>query len=81
MFESPKSLTATIYVRFNYKEPESQPSEETRTEIIGKILDRASELAPELQEILAKFTDYLNQLDPKKEGQDSAKADGQSSFK
>jgi len=60
-FEPPKSLTATIYVRFHYKETETQPVTEGETAMINRILDKASELSPDLREILIKFADYLNQ--------------------
>lgn len=62
MFESPKSLTATIYVRFHYKETETKPLTESETAMINSILDKASLLPPNQQEILIKFADYLNQL-------------------
>ncbi len=68
MFESPRSLTATIYVRFNYKEPEAQRLDEKPTEMMGIILDQASGLSTEMQEILVKFADYLSKLGQEKVG-------------
>lgn len=61
MFEPPKSLTATVHVRFHYKEPESEPVTKDETERIARILDRAAEMSPEMQEMFIKFADYLNQ--------------------
>ena len=61
-FESPKSLTATVYVRFHYKEREPEPVSPGETEMVHRILDRASELNPEMQEVLLKFADYLKRL-------------------
>ena len=60
MIESPKSLTAVVHVRFHYKELETKPIGEGEIEIMSRILDRTSELPPELQEMVVKFTDYLN---------------------
>ena len=68
MFESPSSLTATVYVRFNYKELAAQRLDEKTTEMTGIILDQASGLSTEMQEILVKFVDYLSKLGQKKEG-------------
>jgi len=61
MIKSPKSLTATIHVRFNYDGSESKViSGEGPTEIIGRILDQAADMEPEMQELLVRFADYLN---------------------
>ncbi len=57
---APKSLTATIYVRFHYQEPEVGALTGGDTQTINKILDQASELSPDLQELLVKFADFLN---------------------
>jgi len=54
-----KSLTATVHVKFNYGEDDSATKE---VEMMGKILNQASEMPPELQELLVKFADHLNQL-------------------
>lgn len=70
MIQSPKSLTATIHVRFHYSEPETKEtkSNQGQVEIMAQILDRASELDPDLQEMLVKFADYLNRLGKTEEG-------------
>jgi len=60
MIESPKSLTAIVHIRFHYKEQETKPVGEGEIEIMSRILDRTSELSPELQEMVVNFTDYLN---------------------
>jgi len=58
MFESPKSLTAVIHIRF--KEPTGKPPTEEEIEILNRMMDDANELDPELSEILVQFADYLN---------------------
>ena len=68
MFESPKSLTATIYVRFHYKEPEIETAGQGTTKTISRILDQATEMDPDLQELLNKFASYLNEQSQKGEG-------------
>lgn len=68
MLETPKSLTAVVHVMFNYKEPEAKPPSEGETQIMGRILDHASELSTDEQELLVKFADYINHLG-EKEGQ------------
>lgn len=65
MMESPKSLTAIVHVRFHYKEPETKLVSESELEMLGRILDRASELPPEQQEIMVKFAKYLAELGQK----------------
>ena len=60
MIESPKSLTAIVHMKFHYGERETKPIGEGEIEIMSRILDRTSELSPELQEMVVKFTDYLN---------------------
>ena len=67
MLEAPKSLTAVIHVRFNYKESEAKPVSEGETQILSRILDQASELSTDKQELLVKFADYINQLGKKDE--------------
>jgi len=57
---SPKSLTAVVHVRFNYKEPEIKPTGRTREELIAKVVGQASELAPDIQNILVEFAEYLS---------------------
>jgi len=61
MFESPKSLTATVYVRFHYKEPESKV-EEGELQLINTVLDQASDMSPDLRELLLKFVEYLSRV-------------------
>ena len=68
MVESPKSLTATIYVRFHYKEPETDPLGQGTTKTIAKILDQATEMDPDLQEILNKFASYLGEQSQRGKG-------------
>lgn len=68
MLESPKSLTATVHVRFHYTEPATKPMSDSQTQMIGKILDQAAEMEPEFQELLLKFTEYLNHQKQKTEG-------------
>ena len=58
MFESPKSLTAVIHIRF--QEPTGKPPTVEEKEILSRMMDEADELDPELNEILVKFADYLN---------------------
>lgn len=70
MFESPKSLTATVHVRFNYGPSAAEPVTATDVEMLNNILDRASELSPDHRELLVKFAEYINGL-YKKEGQSS----------
>jgi len=60
--ESPKSLTAVVHVKFHYKEVEAKPVSEADIEMVSRILDQAAGLKPELQEVLVKFAEYLNQL-------------------
>lgn len=61
MIQAPRSLTATIHVRFHYKEPESEPVSEGETQIIDKLLSHTEDMTPELQEILLKFASYLRE--------------------
>ncbi|MBA7475084.1 hypothetical protein ES707_10450 [subsurface metagenome] len=58
----PKSLTAIVHIKFHYKDLEAGPIAEGEVEIISRILGQASELPPDLQEILVKFAGYLNHL-------------------
>jgi hypothetical protein len=62
MITSPKSLTAVVHVNFHYEEEEAKPVSERDIEMISQILTKASGLEPELQNILVKFADYLNQV-------------------
>lgn len=69
MMQSPKSLTATIHVRFDYAEPEAKPEGESKVEMINSILDRASELEPCMLETLLRFASYLAEDRQKEAGQ------------
>ncbi|MBA7703421.1 hypothetical protein ES703_112207 [subsurface metagenome] len=62
MLQSPKSLTATIHVKFHYGELTANPVGESETELLNRILDQASQMDPSLQEILVNFVNYLNKL-------------------
>ena len=66
--QTPKSLTATIHVRFNHKEQESTPIVPVDTEILARILDQTSEMPPELQELVIQFANYLNNQKRREEG-------------
>jgi len=59
MFQSPKSLTAVVHVRFHYEEPTSKSPSESEVEILSRLMDQASELEPSLQEILVQFAEHL----------------------
>lgn len=59
MIQSPKSLTATVHVRFHYAEPETKPLSEGETQMIADLLEHVTDLEPELQEILIKFASHL----------------------
>lgn len=63
MIQSPKSLTAVVHVKFHYADEEAgiKPVSERDIEVISRILDKASGLEAEKQELLVKFADYLNQ--------------------
>lgn len=70
IFESPKSLTATVHVRFNYSQSAAEPVTASDVEILHNILDKASELSPDHRELFLKFAEYLNGF-YKKDGQSS----------
>jgi len=59
MIKTPKSLTATIHVRFNYEDPDISPVTEGESNVIDDLLVHVSALAPEHQELLVKFASYL----------------------
>lgn len=65
----PKSLTAIVHVKFHYKELGTKPVDEGELEIMGRIMNRASELPPELQEVLVKFAECLNKQGNKVEAE------------
>ena len=62
---SPRSLTAVIQLKFDYQEREAKPVGCCDVEMISQILDKACGLDPELQELLLKCADLLNQVKPK----------------
>jgi len=62
MIDTPKSLTAIVHVKFNYRESEAKAPDSREIEILSRILDQASSLSPEMQETMVKFADYLGGL-------------------
>jgi len=54
MIELPKSLTAVVHVRLHYREAEAKATESS-IGMLSKLLDHASELSTEHQELLIKF--------------------------
>ena len=62
MFQSPKSLTAVVHVRFSYEEPTSKSPSESEVEILSRLMDQSSELEPSLQEILVQFAEHLKKV-------------------
>ncbi len=71
MIESPKSLTAIVHIKFHYEELGKQQNKLGGDELdmIGKLLERASTLGPDMQELLGKFADYLQKVGCKEDGQ------------
>lgn len=67
MIETPKSLTAIIHVKFNYEQSAAKTPDAKDIELLSNILDQTSNLAPEMQEIIAKFADYLGTLNNRAE--------------
>ena len=67
MIESPKSLTAVVHVKFHYVEKENKQDTESGVETLSKLLDQASELDPEYQELLIKFANHLKETRDKSE--------------
>ncbi len=63
MIETPKSLTAIVHMRFHYEELKSKLPSEGEIEILAKLMDQASELDPDLQEILIKFASHLKKTE------------------
>lgn len=62
MIQSPKSLTAVVHVKFHYGEEETKQPGEAQVELLSNVMDSASEMSPELQEVLAQFADYLQKV-------------------
>ena len=68
MMQGPKSLTATVHVRFNYDEPEVKTAVGGQVQIIAELLEHTADLDPQLQELLIKFANHLkatNTQEPK----------------
>jgi hypothetical protein len=68
-----KSLTGVLhmpevkvnfYLSFDEREPEGKEAKK-----IGSIMDQASDLSPEMQEVLIKFADFLEKHAEKPSGQ------------
>ena len=69
MIGPPKSLTAIVHVRFHYdEEGETEPGA-ADLEMVGKLLERASKMEPDMRDILVKFADYLQKVGRKEDGQ------------
>lgn len=62
MMQTPKSLTATVHIRFHYDETKSKPPSEGEIELLNRLMDQATELEPKLQELLVKFADYIKEI-------------------
>lgn len=73
MLQTPKSLTAVVHVKFHYKEPEMKSVSEGEIEMVSRMLNHASEMPVEYQEILIKFADHLKQFAGKTSRQRPAK--------
>ncbi|MBA7577742.1 hypothetical protein ES708_19595 [subsurface metagenome] len=57
-----KSLTAVVHVKFNYSDEAQLPVSEDEIRMMGTVLDKASKLDTETQEILIRFADYLKEV-------------------
>ena len=68
MMQSPKSLTATIHVKFHYGKLQAKPEGESQTELLNRILDQASQMEPGLQETVVAFVNFLNSVGDRAEG-------------
>ena len=68
MMNSPKSLTATVHIRFNYDGPEAKPVEESQVEMINRILDGAADLDPTLRDLLISFVAHLSEVSNQNNG-------------
>ncbi len=60
MMEAPKSLTAIVHVRFHYEDKKN--TELGRAELLSKVMERASELNPELQRMLVDFASHVEKV-------------------
>jgi len=61
MMELPKSLTAVVHVRFHYQEEETRPATASQIEMLDSLMNKASGLSPNMQEILVKFASYVRE--------------------
>ena len=57
-------LRLNFYLSFDETEPEGEDAKK-----IGRIMDQASDLTPEMQEVLIKFADFLEKHGEKASGQ------------
>jgi len=56
----PLSMTATIHVKFHYKDTEAKKVEEGDVEMINHILERASGMSDEERTFLTRFAGFLS---------------------
>ena len=56
----PTSMTALINIRFHYDESNKSLSGEVELQLLDELMEKAENLAPELQDILLKFASTLN---------------------
>ena len=56
----PHSLTATIHVKFHYKDAGAKGVEKGDIEMINHILERASGMTDKERTFLTRFADYLS---------------------
>ena len=59
MIQSLKSLTAVVHVRFNNDEKINKPPSRQEMELFSQLREQASEMEPELQDILLQFAGHL----------------------
>ena len=62
MIKSPRSLTAVVHVKFNYDHTEEALIGESELDLLDLILDKATDMDPQLQELMAKFADFLKKV-------------------
>ena len=60
MNQLPKSLTATVHIRFHYPEAETRPND-CPIELVANLLEHVDDLPPDLQEVVVKFANYLRE--------------------
>lgn len=66
--QMPKSLTATVHVDFNYKKCRAGPPREVEIKILDRLMNRAADLEPAMQEMVDKFAAYMDRVYPEREG-------------